>query len=126
MEQAGTAVAVEAEKLLHPLEGNVGNSLRKGKQRRDGFVCARLLWEKGACVRVLLLQGPPQTGLAHQAFLRMPEAVETVCAGHEPERAERMLEESDLIVDAVYGFGFHGELSGEPARFLALANAQNC
>ena len=37
-----------------------------------------------------------------------------------------MLEEADLIVDAVYGFGFHGELSGEPARFLALANAQNC
>ena len=127
MEQAGTAVAVEAEKLLHPLEGKrVAILCGKGNNGGDGFVCARLLWEKGACVRVLLLQGPPQTGLAHQAFLHMPEAVETVCAGHEPELAERMLEEADLIVDAVYGFGFHGELSGEPARFLALANAQNC
>ena len=80
MEQAGTAVAVEAEKLLHPLEGKrVAILCGKGNNGGDGFVCARLLWEKGACVRVLLLQGPPQTGLAHQAFLRMPEAVDGIC-----------------------------------------------
>lgn len=127
MERAGTAVALEAERRLSPLAGGRAAILcGKGNNGGDGFVCARLLSEKGILVQVLLLEGPPQTELARGAFQRLPEAVETICAGHEPERAERALKEAGLIVDAVYGFGFHGALSGEAARFLALANEQDC
>ena len=48
MEQAGTAVAVEAEKLLHPLEGKrVAILCGKGNNGGDGFVIARAAAKEG-------------------------------------------------------------------------------
>lgn len=125
MERAGLAVAAEAAKF-----GVAGKRAvvlcGKGNNGGDGFVCARALARQGAEVTVVLADDPPATELAGQAFLRMPETVTALCAEHEPERAEAALNRADLIVDAVFGFGFRGAARGTAAKLLELANARNC
>ena len=127
MEQAGKAVAEEAETLCRPIrDKRVVLLCGRGNNGGDGFVCARALAEQGAKCTVLLVQGEPQAELARAAFLALPETVERLCTEHRREEAERAVARADLLVDAVFGFSFRGGLSGDAARFLALANARVC
>ncbi len=127
MEGAGAALGDEAEKRCRPLEGKRAVLLcGKGNNGGDGFVCARLLAGRQALCTVLLVQGEPQTELALAAFQALPEAVEVLNAEERREEAKVALGRADLVVDCVFGFSFHGELSGTAAEFLALANAGTC
>lgn len=127
MENAGRAVAEEAEKRCRPLRGRrVVLLCGKGNNGGDGFVCARILAERGARCTVLLVQGEPRAELARQAFLTLPEGVACLCTEHQREEAERAVAEAELLIDAVFGFSFRGELPEDAARFIALANAGDC
>lgn len=127
MEGAGKALAEEAESRLQPLAGRRAVLLcGKGNNGGDGFVGAGLLAQKGAICAVLLVEGEPQTALAREAFRKMPDSVEIFCTERQRDQSEAVLAQAELIVDCVYGFGFKGSLSGDPARFLGLANRQDC
>lgn len=127
MEQAGQALAREAEKRLGQVKGRaIALLCGAGNNGGDGFVCARALAEKGASCTVLLVQGEPKTGLGRAAFLQMPEAVSCLCTEHQRREAEQAVLSACCVVDCVFGFGFRGELEGDAARFLALANGCGC
>lgn len=127
MENAGAAVAQEAEKLCRPIKGRrVVLLCGKGNNGGDGFVCARKLTEAGAECTVLLVQGEPQTGLSRAAFDAMSGEVECVSTQSQPEKARQALDGAELVVDAVFGFSFRGQLSGDAALFISLANAKDC
>ncbi|MGN1008236.1 MAG: NAD(P)H-hydrate epimerase [Butyricicoccus sp.] len=81
----------------------------KGNNGGDGFVVARLLAEDGAKVRVILCEGAPVTEDAIWNYERMTDIeiwpIDEIEAAQEQE-----ILASDLIVDALYGTGFHGAL----------------
>ncbi len=125
MENAGKALFCEIEERFPVLEGTrVSILCGKGNNGGDGFVCARLLWERGAKVQVILAEGLPGTQLAQNAFSALPSQVEVLTG--EEERAFSSLQSAQVILDAVFGFGFRGELSGTPRALLEAANRASC
>ncbi len=125
MEQAGRALADTIERRLGGLPGKRAALLcGAGNNGGDGFVCARILAERGAACTVLLVQGEPKTGLARAAFTGMPETVSCLCT--QRQEAEEALSAADCVADCIFGFGFRGELAGDAAEFLARANGLDC
>ncbi len=123
MEGAGAALAAEAETRLGPVAGKRAVLLcGGGNNGGDGFVCARILTEQGARCTVLLVQGRPKTDLSQAAFSALPEAVRILDAVQDRAEAEQAVSRAELLVDCIFGFGFRGELAGEPAEILKLAN----
>lgn len=126
MEQAGRALAVETESRCRPVQGKRTVLLcGRGNNGGDGFVCARYLAGSGMECAVILAQGLPETELARQAYDMLPEEVPCM-AWDKSGEAARLLEQADVIVDCVFGFGFRGELSGPAADLIGAANGQNC
>ena len=110
MEQVGSALAERLREALEP-GARILFLCGKGNNGGDGFVTARLLAKEYIC-RIYLPQGKPATKESKAAYRRLPKH-----SVLDKEEMRQFLEETDLIVDAVYGFGFHGSLS-EPLKEL--------
>lgn len=129
MENAGTAAAdaIDRMVMLHGIEYKdrgtkdlaEGQKLLilagKGNNAGDGFVIARLLANRGFSVKIALLCGTKFSPLAALNLQRLEELVQ-------PEDLATAISEADIIVDAVFGTGFHGALSPELQNVFALAN----
>lgn len=81
----------------------------KGNNGGDGFVCARRLWELGAQVTVILAQGFPTTSEARVNFGRL-QNTGVIILPLEDGRVKEAVRQAKLLVDALFGTGFHGEL----------------
>ena len=132
MENAGAAAAALALRAW-PGAKSAAVFCGKGNNGGDGFVAARHLANAGLAVRLYLVEGEPVTtdaiyncGLAREMGLPVLAAD----ALDEPEQAD-FLQNADIILDGVYGTGFHGTLRPEglaaarwmneaPGRVLAL------
>lgn len=132
MENAGAAAAALALRAW-PAAKSAAVFCGKGNNGGDGFVAARHLANAGLAVRLYLVEGEPVTtdaiyncGLAREMGLPVLAAD----ALDEPEQAD-FLQNADIILDGVYGTGFHGTLRPEglaaarwmnqaPGRVLAL------
>lgn len=126
MENAGQAVAQEVLARCRPVQGKRAVLLcGKGNNGGDGFVCARVLQQKGLQCVVILAQGAPGTELAAAAFAALPEEVNVV-AGEAWEEAQALMDQADVLVDCVFGFSFRGEISGVPARLLGYGGGLSC
>jgi hydroxyethylthiazole kinase-like uncharacterized protein yjeF len=107
MERAGSGLAEVVSE--HALSGPITVVCGKGNNGGDGFVCARLLRERGREVHVLLLGSVDELqGDAATNCQRLP--------GEPPQPFEaNRLNGSAAIVDAILGTGFSGE-AREPAK----------
>ena len=132
MENAGAAAAALALRAW-PAAKSAAVFCGKGNNGGDGFVAARHLANAGLAVCLYLVEGEPVTtdaiyncGLAREMGLPVLAAD----ALDEPEQAD-FLQNADIILDGVYGTGFHGTLRPEglaaarwmneaPGRVLAL------
>ena len=132
MENAGAAAAALALRAW-PAAKSAAVFCGKGNNGGDGFVAARHLANAGLAVRLYLVEGGPVTtdaiyncGLARE--MGLPVLAADTLDG--PEQAA-FLQSADLILDGVYGTGFHGTLRPEglaaarrmndaPGRVLAL------
>ena len=103
MEQAGTACAGRIRELTSP-EDIILILCGKGNNGGDGFVIAHALTDRR--VMVFLAEGAPVSAAALNAFQQLDEGM-LVAADDFPAA----LAQCTVIVDAVYGFGFHGTLS---------------
>jgi NAD(P)H-hydrate epimerase len=119
MENAGTAAA---EFILSTQRAGKAHFLifcGKGNNGGDGFVAARKLLERGAGVQIILSDGPPAGPDAIKnkqlcESLHIP-IVDLKSSGKD---AARLAAQADVMVDAIYGTGFHGKL-GDTAREAA-------
>lgn len=121
MEKAGSAIAAFLKRQLELKDKNLVVLCGKGNNGGDGFVCARRLASLGHKVDVILAQGEPQTELAKEAFSRLKD-VNILDWSKNKYEIEGILEQADVIVDAVFGLGFHGAVDSIVERLLSTAN----
>ncbi len=126
MQRAGRALYEQIAARFRRMRGVRAALLcGRGGNGGDGFVCARLLRENGALPVILLCAGEPKSGDAVTMYERAVAAGVPVieAAGH-PEQAQAELERAAVILDAVYGIGFHGALT-EPVKTLFETASKN-
>lgn len=111
MERAGAAIAEEAETLLSSCGGKKALAVcGGGNNGGDGWCAARLLLEKGYDVSVFSLSKEFSPDCAAQREKFTGEQVQT------------FLSDADVIIDAIFGTGFHGEPQGEFAEAIRKIN----
>ena len=118
MENAGAAAARLALRAV-PEAKSAAIFCGKGNNGGDGFVAARHLANAGLAVRIFLVEGEPVTteAMYNCSLAReMGLPVLALDALNQPEQAE-FLKGADLVLDGVYGTGFHGAL--RPAGLAA-------
>lgn len=96
----------------------------KGNNGGDGFVVARKMHEAGFVVSVVLVDGEPVTedSITNLSLIRNEVEIMDM---KEDERALMNLGRSyEIIVDAIYGTGFRGELSGNGLKAAIFINKQ--
>lgn len=117
MENAGTA-AYQAICEQKPDAKTFVIVAGKGNNGGDGFVIARLAAQDGSDVQVILAEGLPVTRDAKINFERLKDLAVEVCFIEEIEA----LKPCDVVVDALYGTGFHGTLRPAGAKACGLIN----
>ncbi|MBQ4153448.1 MAG: NAD(P)H-hydrate dehydratase [Oscillospiraceae bacterium] len=95
-----------------------------GNNGGDGFVVARKLLERD-CVTTVICTGFPKTDDARDMYekLRAMDAEILMLGLDSLERIKDRLDACEVIVDAVFGTGFHGELPESVAALFQIANA---
>lgn len=111
MERAGIALADAAEKIMP--RGRIVCVCGGGNNGGDGFVCARILKARGRGVQVVCIAE------------RFSESCETNRRKWlEIGDILREIPDCDLLVDCLFGTGFHGVVTGSDERLVLAMNAQ--
>ena len=121
MDRAGAAVAADA--AAGAPSGRIVVVTGKGNNGGDGWVAARELLVAGRDVRVLALATPG--GLASPAREAAAAAIASGVAWVEPDSDASFVRElagAVLVVDAMFGFGFHGPAREPYARAISAVN----
>lgn len=119
MEHAGRSVAEHAARLAP--EGAVRVVAGTGNNGGDGWVAARELWVAGREVAVIA-PSEPSAPLAAEAFRAAVDAGVPWTVPAEAFDLARALEGAALVVDALFGFGFHGAATGREAAAVIAAD----
>jgi len=81
----------------------------KGRNGGDGFVIARKLMENGYNVTVMMAMGLPSDSESSEMLSRVRAMGITVVYYTDNGIADKYFENSQIIVDCIFGIGFHGE-----------------
>lgn len=133
MENAGT----ESYKVIKDEYPGVDNLLifcGKGNNGGDGLVVARLAVAEGQSVCVILVEGTPVTRDAVINFEKLPETVNILGINDLYEKEgcpvyDKIIKNDTnktVIVDALYGTGFHGELREIGRKACNIINSLGC
>ena len=126
MERAGEGVVRVLEHTYGPMrDTRVSIVVGQGNNGGDGLVVGRLLMKRGARVRVHILTDPVTfTGDALTNFTRYRDLGGTFVAPppSTPRHILQSLEESALIVDAIFGTGLSKPIEGMFAEIIQSIN----
>lgn len=118
MENAGRAVAEAVEQFVDGIDGHVLVLVGPGNNGGDGLVVARYLAGKGIAVTAYIwkreLDDDPNWALLNQTDVE--RIIGNDAAGH--NRLAHLLDETDLIVDALLGTGVSRSIEGSLAALL--------
>ena len=117
MENAGMAAYAELQKQF-PQPGSLLVVCGKGNNGGDGFVIARAAAKDGWNVTALLAEGEPKTTDAITNFERLHSLSVNICADCTVLKTQHF----DVVVDALYGTGFHGALRPSGLAACRLMN----
>ena len=117
MKRAGEA-ALRHLRSRYPLAHRIAVVCGGGNNGGDGYVLARFAQAAGLTVTVLAASDPEQLrGAARQAF----EDLRATGARARPFAAS-LLDEGEIVVDALLGTGLHGEVRAEYAAAIRAIN----
>lgn len=129
MERAGSGVASCIEHWVGTVSGKTITLVcGKGNNGGDGFVAARLLRRRHANVRVLAMS--PLSDLSRDAASMWRQFVKTagkssIFPYRSKDTARALLEDSDLLVDALLGTGLSSTVTGRYAEIIESMNEAN-
>lgn len=119
MKNAGNAVAARIIENTKPCLAAI--LCGSGNNGGDGFVIAARLLEKGYKIRVILVDGEPKTDCAREYFEKLPkEYIHSF--SEEDKKCVTWVQNAGIVVDCVFGTGFHGELPENAAKLFKFAN----
>ena len=123
MENAGSAAAAFIRRTFNTAGLNCLIFCGNGNNKAITAVVARRLFENGANVLVVLVEGPARSEHACQMFQKI-ELMElpVLSLTNDLPKIESCLEHADIVVDAIYGTGFHGTLPQDAAYACHLTN----
>lgn len=128
MENAGGALTMLIYEISKEtdLSSGVVFICGSGNNGGDGFVSARLLAENGIPVTVVLACGDPSTELAALEYCELSSVhgVDVLNLNDNIEKVFSRFSEAAVIVDAVFGTGFHGYLP--PQIKACFSYAERC
>ncbi len=111
MENAGSQAAEYIRRTLKQLDGlKVAVFCGRGNNGGDGLVAARRLYQLGCHVDVILCDGVPTTPDAQTMYQQALELGIPMLTLEEGEKIIALMEEVDVVIDAIYGSGFRGQL----------------
>ncbi|MEG0978742.1 MAG: NAD(P)H-hydrate dehydratase [Oscillospiraceae bacterium] len=124
MENAGSACA---RFIVKNEEGKINKESRitivcgKGKNGGDGFVIARKLAENGFDVSVVLASGDPTASDSIENYKRAKALNISVSRfDAESKTVSEKIRNADIVIDCIFGIGFHGEPKEEMAKVFSL------
>ena len=119
MEKAGVRVAELASKIISEKKlTKVCIACGSGNNGGDGFVAARML-AKLCSVKVIMVS-EVKSPLAKMNLGLLPDNVEVLYYTSRYYESVGIIKEAEMIIDAVYGIGFRGELSAESANLMEM------
>ena len=125
MENAGGALTMLINDLGKECDLSSGTVFLcgNGNNGGDGFVAARSLAENGSPVTVVLVCGDPSTELAAVEYCELSgiSGVEVLDINDSADKAFDRISSAAVIVDAVFGTGFHGFLPPHVKKCFAFA-----
>jgi ADP-dependent NAD(P)H-hydrate dehydratase / NAD(P)H-hydrate epimerase len=129
MENAGAAVVEYLAEHFSGVERRrIAVVCGKGNNGGDGFVVARLLFERGSrVVAILCGDAAAMKGDAaanYERFVKTGAALFVARDAKEWAAARPQLEHAAIVVDALFGTGFRGPVEGWLADVIAAVNAQ--
>lgn len=119
MLNAGTEIASRICDLCNPCLTAV--LCGAGNNGGDGFVIAKRLMECGFKVKVILACGEPKTDCAIEYFVKLNKE-RVFNLPDELEKCKTIVQNAQLVVDCVFGTGFHGSLPVDIAELFRAAN----
>ncbi|MCM1022867.1 MAG: NAD(P)H-hydrate dehydratase [Prevotella sp.] len=129
MERAGDAIAMQICRIGLEISLSSGTVFicGNGNNAGDGFVAARLVAQIGFPVTIALVCGDPATELSMAEYCELSEFgnVEVLNVEDNIEKLKKLMSEAAVIVDAVYGTGFHGFLPKRVKECLAMAESSS-
>ena len=125
MENAGSQAAACIIEILKDVEDlNCAVFCGKGNNGGDGLVVARKMAEAGARVAVILTDGEPKTPEAQIMYhLADDMGLTFLDIEQDGQIVMECMEQVDIIVDAMYGSGFHGRLDSRHTQAALIVNS---
>lgn len=121
MRNVGSAIALHISRIVKPCRAAV--LVGSGNNGGDGFAVAHNLRKRGFSPLIVLVGSAPKTDLAIDCFNEYKPDYEAVLSY--PDQPETVLSElgsCGIIIDCVYGTGFHGELAPPVRRLFSYCN----
>ena len=98
--------------------------MREGKQRRGRVCCCKKIKRKGGFRKVFLVEGEPKTEDALKNYkICQGMDIPIYNIGDWDENKNDSISAADIIIDAIYGTGFHGELREPVRKIIRQINA---
>ncbi len=124
MENAGSAAASFVRRAFKIADRNCIIFCSKGNNGGDGLVVARKLTESDVNVVVTLLDGKPDSDEAMDMYRQLEAmGVPLMDFAETADKLRSWLSQADLVIDAICGTGFKGELRENHRRACELINS---
>lgn len=122
MEKAGTGLSEQIIDMLSYPQKNILFLCGNGNNAGDCFVAARMLEDKAVTCIIALLCGEPKTEISLLNFNRLNKA--EVITEHAEVISLLQSDEIDLVIDGVFGTGFHGELPENVREIFSMCEGK--
>ena len=123
MENAGSAAARVIKQNYSVNEKQVVVVVGQGNNGGDGYVVARKLKEYGARVAIIMAMGiamtPDSLAMQKRALER---GISVINFYDNTELSKELIDGADIIVDAIFGIGFHGAADREISVIINMMN----
>ncbi len=96
----------------------------RGNNGGDGIVITDLLLEAGANAVLIFVSDLPKSECARLCYSIYETGLNVSLYAHQKENVKRVLENSEMVIDCVFGTGFHGQLDESLSDLFRFINEE--